>query len=365
MASGVTTPAIVLLLGISLSGCALPAMQSIANQTKPYDSAELESLADLEPGELLNYQQRRYRLEDPPGDHALLNLLHLTATDVAWHTLTGQGYREILDEINELRSGFEYRPIGLDRFSGIRGRIPETLDSAHRKPWSKNDDVFMRVIAEERQNGILPTPGVCHRWSSAYRKNPQSDTFPYIFFSKLLWALAYGESSVYFVTENEEQLAQWIVEREPRSVTLDELFRQSYRLNSGDVYLSLLTPANVFSRFWYLPHRENLSIATQLALITTQQDGAEDNYGAWHHFWGMALFGYCLGETNSRLAGWIESLGSGRVTEHGEVDEYYINRHAGAAGAKLRELIENRPGQRTANRAPAAKDTDASFAFRR
>ncbi len=365
MVPRIATPVIVLLLSISLTGCALPRIQPAVEGPNAYDDEYIEALADLEPGELLNYQQQRYQLEDPLGDHALLNLLHLTATDVLWHTITGQGYGEILYEINELRSGFDYHLIELDRFAGIKGRKPDASATEYRKTWSKTDDVFMAVISQERQYGITPTPGVCHRWSYAYRKNPQSDTFPYIFFSKLLWALSYGESSAYFVTENEAQLAQWIVDQELRSVTLEEVFRRSYQLNSGDVYLSLLTATNVFSRFWYMPDRENLSIATQLKLITAQQNGEGDNFGAWHHFWGLSLFGYCHGETNSRLAGWIESTGSSMVTNQDEVDEDYINRHAGEAGAELRRLIDHWPGEPIKKRVAPGYQANTRLAFRR
>jgi len=124
-------------------------------------------------------------------------------------------------------------------------------------------------------------------------------------------------------------------------VTLSELFRKSYQLNAGDVYLSLLTATNVFSRFWFLKGRETLSIATRLKLITAEQSGEDDNYGSWHHFWGLVLFGYCHGATSSKLVGWLESMGSQRVTKTDEADENYVNHHAGPVGADLRKEIEN------------------------
>ena len=341
----IVTPVIILLLATGLTGCALSPVQKGVNYSNDYASQPVEAMAELKLGELLNYQQQRYQLEDPLGDHALLSLLHMTAADVVWATLTGQGYGEILDDINELRSGFAYEPIGLDRFAAMRGRRPKDSGLGYRQTWSKDDDLFMRVVLQERKNGILPKPGTCHRWSAAYRKNPQTGTFPYTRFSKLFWALAYGESSVYFVTEHEDQLAQWIVDQELRSVTLEEVFRKSYQINSGDVYLSILSATNVFSRFWWLTDRENLDIATRLKLITVEQNGEEDNYGAWHHFWGMVLFGYCHGKTSARLVGWIESMGSRRLAEHDEIDEDYINRHAGSVGAELRRQIELYPGE--------------------
>jgi len=341
MATDIASSVILSLLVFSLIGCAFPSFKSARNDKDFLNDEYVEALSELKVGELLNYQQQKYQLDDPLGDHALLTLLHLTATDIVWLTVTGQGYDEILDDISKWRSGFEYHPVGLDRFSGIRGRKPGDYDSTYRQTWSKNDDVFMGIISQEEKIGVLPKPGICHRWSSAYRNNPQIGTFPYMLFSKLFWALGYGESSVYFVTEKEEQLAQWIVDQELRSVTLNKVFRKSYQLNSGDVYLSLLTATNVFSRFWYLKDRETLSIATRLKLITAEQNWEEDNFGAWHHFWGMVLFGYCHGTMSSRLVGWIESMGSHRVSAQAEIDEDYINKYAGRVGVELRKKIEH------------------------
>jgi hypothetical protein len=343
MAPMILTPVFILILTISLTGCALSPIKKGLNQTGTFDPVNQETIEDLILGDLLNYQQQVYQLEDPSGDHALITLLQLTAPDVVWLTISGKGYSELLDDVNEWRSGFAYEPIGLDRFRGLTEQKPKFSNSGYRKTWSKNQDVFTDVITQEEKNGIKPTTGVCHRWSSEYRDNPKTSTFPYMFFSKLFWTLAYGESSVYLVTEKEEQLAQWVINQKIRSVSLELVFRKSYQLNSGDVYLSILTATNVFSRFWYINDRESLSIATRLKLITAKQNGEEDNFGAWHHFWGMVLFGYCHGKTSSKFVGWIESIGSHMVTEHDEAAEDYINRHAGQVGVNLRERIENWP----------------------
>ncbi len=334
---------ILLSLIFILSACALPSYKSIQNDNYAFNDENIDVLSEYKVGELLNYQQQHYQLEDPLGDHALVVLLQLTASDVFWLTLSGEGYNDLIDDINKWRGDFEYTPIGLDRFHSLRETKPKTVDKKNRQTWSKDDDVFMNVILQEAREGIAPTLGRCHRWSAVYRDNPQTWTFPYLLFSKMFWALAYGDSSVYFVTEKEEQLAQWIVEQEIRSLSLDEVFRKSYQLNSGDVYLSLLTAVNVFSRFWYVNDRETLSIATRLKLISANKSGQEDNYGAWHHFWGMVLFGYCHGATSSRLVGWFESIGSDMVTAHNEADVDYINRYAGKAGVELKAKIENWP----------------------
>lgn len=334
-------PVIVLISCISLTGCVLTPIPQPQNKDGSSSRADMQAIADMKLGELLNYQQQDYQLEDPLGDHALLVFLQLTAPDVFWLTLSGQGYGELFDDINKWRRGFNYESIGLDRFQGMREKKPVACAAGYRETWSKDVDVFMPVIVQEQKKGVTPTTGICHRWSSAYRHDPQTFTFPYLFFSKLFWALAYGDSSVYFITGHEETLAQWIVSQKHRSVSLQQVFRKSYQLNGGDVYLSLLTATNVFSRFWYVNDRENLAIATRLKLITTRQHGEGDNFGAWHHFWGMVLFGYCHGETSARLVGWIESMGSSRVTQQDEIDEKYINRHAGPVGTKLRQNIED------------------------
>jgi hypothetical protein len=333
-------PTVVVFLILLLSGCALAPIQQQGAVTNAADAKVISDLPDLNLGELLNYQQYHYQLEDPLGDYALLSLLQLTADDVAWLTLTGQGYDKLFHKLNVIRADFESIPTELDHFQALREAKPEAFNTANSKPWSRNDDVFSAVIRQQQNNGLIPTPGVCHRWSSAYRKHPKTGTFPYMIFSKLFWALAYGDSSVYFVTEKEEQLAQWIIDQPIRSITLQAIFRKSYQLNDGDVYLSILNITNVLSRFWYVDDRETLSIATRLSLITGQQSPEVDNFGAWHHFWGLTLFGYCHGSTSSSLVGWIESLGSSMVTKQDETDEDYINRYAGQVGVELRKKIE-------------------------
>lgn len=292
---------------------------------------------------MFNYQQDRYQLEDPIGDHALLNILHATAARVVWLTLTGDGYSKMLNNVSDLRNKSEYKPIGLDRFAFLRESKPVDNLESNRNTWSKNKDVFIAIILDEKKNGIVPKEGVCHRWSSSCRNNPQSFPIPYMFFSKLFLALAYGDSSIYFFTEKEEQLAEWILKQQVRTVSLKEVFRKSYQLNFGDVYLSILTVNNVISRFWSANDRESLSIATRLQIITSPQSDLGDNYGSWHHFWGMTLFGYCHGKTSAQLVGWIESIGSHMVSKRDEPDEDYINKYAGQVGARLRTYIHNWP----------------------
>lgn len=323
------------------SGCAIPQYNLTRNDA--YSSIHHTGMdsPNIELGQLLNYQQDRYQLEDPMGDHALLNLLHATSARVVWLTLNGDGYSKLLNDINESRDKFEYKPIGIDRFSILREPKPVDNLESDRNTWLKDEDVFIGVILDEEKNGIVPEAGVCHRWSSSYRNNPQTFPMPYMFFSKLFLALAYGESSVYFITEKEEQLAEWILKQQVRTVSLKEVFRKSYQLNSGDVYLSILTVTNVISRFWTFNDRESLPIATRLQIITSTQSDLGDNYGSWHHFWGMTLFGYCHGATSAKLVGWIESIGSHMVSGRDEPDEDYINKYAGQVGAQLRTCIDN------------------------
>lgn len=357
----IRNPVTMLLMIIVLTGCALAPLQPSTTVTNSSAVNFTEGLNKLNLGELLNYQQRSYQLQDPLGDHALLNLLQLTADDVIWLTLTGQGYDKLFKMLNDIRGDFESAPTALDRFQALRQARPEAPNAENSKPWTKNDDVFRAVILQQQNHGLFPTPGICHRWSSAYREHPKTGTFPYMIFSKLFWALAYGDSSVYFVTENEEQLAQWIIDQQIRSITLPAMFRKSYQLNRGDVYLSLLTITNVLSRFWYVHDRESLSIATRLSLITGQKIPHADNFGAWHHFWGLALFGYCHGSTSSSLVGWIESLGSSMLSEQDEIAEDYINRYAGQVGVELRKQIEQWVAEYSAQRKSSDRtDVDAN-----
>src|SRR5690606_30094235 len=126
----------------------------------------------------------------------------------------------------------------------------------HKAPFKIKNMVLMlkQVITEEfHQNGITPKRGTVHEWSPGIKKKLRRKFVLFSRMPKLLVALSRGATSHFMVTGTEEELKDYILSRPENSINLEEMFRASYRINQGDVYLSLLTVENVLNRFWLKP----------------------------------------------------------------------------------------------------------------
>ncbi|MBI4801585.1 MAG: hypothetical protein HY796_03580 [Elusimicrobia bacterium] len=205
--------------------------------------------------------------------------------------------------------------------------------------------MLTQIMKEEMDaNGITPQFGVPHAWSpefTAYCK-ATGEMIP-LTFTKLLTALASGVTSRHFKTGKENDLVNYILSRPDGSVTLDEAFHRSYVLNSGEVYLTILTIENILSDYWRHPQRDQLAVTRKLANISNFYQGKGDKYGAWYHFHGIMLYGYVRGGLRAYIVGNIESAGS-HVLSPGvnEQQEDYVNSTGGRIGAKAARAVKNR-----------------------
>ncbi len=205
--------------------------------------------------------------------------------------------------------------------------------------------MYLQIMKEEKANGIMPKLGIPHTWSPEFIQycRQKGEMIP-LTFTKLLTALASGVTSRHFKTGKEEALISYILSREDESVTLDELFRQSYRMNDGEVYLSILTIENILSDFWRHPQRDKLAVTRKLANICNFYQGKGDKYGAWYHFHGIMLYGYVRGGLRAFIVANIETAGShvlnGVHDQNGEQQEDYVNSTGGRIGAKLAKSIK-------------------------
>ncbi|MBU2575159.1 MAG: hypothetical protein KKH28_13900 [Elusimicrobia bacterium] len=205
--------------------------------------------------------------------------------------------------------------------------------------------MLIQVMKEEMDaSGITPQFGTPHAWSPEFTAycRAKGEMIP-LTFTKLLTALASGVTSRHFRTGKETDLINYLLSRPDGSVTMDEAFRQSYRLNGGEVYLSILTIENVLSDYWRHPRRDQLSVTKKLANICNFYQGKGDKYGAWYHFHGIMLYGYVRGGLRAYIVGSIESAGS-HVLSPGanEKQEDCVNSTGGRVGAKLAKAVKNR-----------------------
>lgn len=202
--------------------------------------------------------------------------------------------------------------------------------------------MFTQVIAEEAARGIPPRYGKPHRWSTdfAWHYGSLARYSPYTRFSKILLALSSGITNRFMTTGREKPLILYILGRPDQSVTIAEIFRHSYRLNGGDVYLTLLAIENVLAEYWRTDNRENRAVTRKLALVTNQFQGRGDKFGTWYHFFGIMLYAYVTDEATARAAAKTESIGS-HVLSRGEVEtqEDFMNEQGAVLGAKLKEVV--------------------------
>lgn len=361
---------------------ALPALAGPVPRTSvPAPREYTLNLHLLDPLLIANYYQSDYALIDPVGDYALAFKAAQTPAQIAWTLVKSPALHEYRLQVRAQRSAaiahFHLLPQAKPRYADlerskaeIRARVREefraqasrarvsdrertTIETeilagrvdfeGRRNPFRTEAfaDMLKQVILEESKAGIEPRAGEVHRWSPEFMANYGRDFFPFTASSKLLVALARGETANYLVTGRETDLENWLVAQPIESVWPSALFRTSYRLNRGDVYLSILTIENVLARWWLQPNRQFLETTRRLHPIINQLGMNADQFGAWYHLYGIMLFGYAEGAFNAQVIGNIEALGSA-ILSVGEPDlqEDFANSEGGKIGQLLARALK-------------------------
>ena len=206
-------------------------------------------------------------------------------------------------------------------------------------------EMFGQVMVEENQkHGFKTSFGTPHRWSDEMinSKNFRDRYFAIgpIYGSKILLALAMGVGRRFIPSGSEGTLEKWILQKSDNTITIENLFRESYILNRGDAYLSILTISNVLSDLWRAPNRGDLPISKKLTSITNRWQGRGDTFGSWYHLFGIMLYSYVKGGEMAAFVAKIESLMSYWAADGSiEEQEDFINRQGAIAGGLLRKLV--------------------------
>jgi hypothetical protein len=199
---------------------------------------------------------------------------------------------------------------------------------------------FLTVIEEERAPfSEAPLLGEPTRWSLDFQRCLGPQFFGFIAFPKTLGALAIGMGFDLTPTRREEALYRWLLEQPDHSVEPTELFRASFRLNQGDVYLTILTIENLLSRAWLRPERDSLAQTYKLRPIAHSIGPNADTYGTWYHFFGTMLYGYVRNEVSAAGVAEIEALGSRFLSNEEESQENHLNRAGARVGARLKRAL--------------------------
>jgi hypothetical protein len=205
-----------------------------------------------------------------------------------------------------------------------------------------------------RQTGIAPTVGPEHKWSPEARKyrrlgfwrrvgnwmrGGQDFPAPQLHFSKLFLMLAAGQTSRLAVTGQEAALESTLMGRPDRSVTPRDLLRQSYVLNGGDLYATLLTAENVLARDPFDPRRDEQPLQKKLQYLRHDTPEVGDNFAAWYHFFGIALYALVRPAWMAQGVALVESTGS-VFLEGRDRQEALVNREGAEFGSWLRRFVK-------------------------
>jgi hypothetical protein len=294
-----------------------------------------------------HYQQPGLQRVDPKGDAILIRRLDQIPMKLL-STLIKGGYPqaeiqkekeiqavETAQKVDPKALGLKIgrtKPIDVDRLiNAIRQVIQETPDIrpfiGPEHEWSPEAKRYMAY-------------GFWHRMGRHVFGKQREFPAPLLLRSKLFLMLACGWTSRYAATGQEQELMSRLMQYPPRSVQIHDLFRESYRLNGGDLYLTLLTAENVLAGDPYRVDRENDPIQTRLAYIRHDSLPIGDNYGAWYHLHGIGLYGMVRAPFVARAVAEIESFGS-LFLEGADKQEDYINRLGAIWGRKLFRMIKD------------------------
>lgn len=370
------------LFAVSFASFSLLGMLTCPSAGATTISPQTLSEAEAYPAEQLqNYRQSGYKLVDPAGDLALLRRSQLVPS----HIMNNLTHKKVMssytsrDEEYEIVTPEELPkgkiPGASDSFCDYLQRNPSlaslfapvdkgpSADSevqmqkliaainnmgtpiqGKKSPVRRNgfNKMFAEIIKEEEANGIEPSYGTPHQWSKEFLdKYGGSSTM--LMSSKLLMALADGDTIRYMRTEQEANLYNWMVAKPNSSLTIDQVFRKSYELNSGDVYKTLMTIENILAHQWHNSHRESLPLTNRLKPITSGHEYAEDRFGTWYHFFGIMIYGYVEGGLKAELIGRTEALGSFILSPSvNKAQKKGLNLAGGWIGDDLAKLIRTK-----------------------
>jgi hypothetical protein len=300
------------------------------------------------------YQQQSPQVDDPKGDLLLLQTANQIPKFIkaSLKGKTAELLKDRDERLQRLTEKYpEFKPAEEKTNKVVEDYVTHNPDhvaielEGHQAPFKVKNmaNMMKQVISEEyQQKGTVPQEGTIHKWSESSKKEMKKQFPVFARLPKLLVALSRGSTSSYMVTGTENSLSEYILSRPVNSINMEEMFRASYRINKGDVYLTLLTVENVLSRYWLTPGREKRAITTRLKDITNY-NYKTDKFGSWYHLFGIMLYGYAHGSLGAKIVGKLETLGSHVMDKfkNDEKQEDIINAKGGSVGARLRRFVKH------------------------
>lgn len=313
----------------------IEALQGLATLKDLYTNDRDEIVGSFEFAE--RYRLSGYRPVDLQGDAALVEMIRM-APETVKGAIEGTG--EFIESDRELENFEGFNPLAPDR----KALEPPIEGSRNPIRIHQFEKMMRQVIAEEAEAGIPPTEGTPHGWSAEFLERHRGRPgfwmlrWPFTM-SKLLMALFSEQAPKVLPTGQEIHLLGYLLSRPDESVTLDELFRRSYRLNNGDVYLTLLTAQNVLAEYWRTADRENRAVTRKLTSILSRLND-NDKFGSWYHLFGVMVYSYAAGENRALWSGIGERFAHHARDPSGVTQKDLINVEAAVLGASLKRIVE-------------------------
>ena len=287
--------------------------------------------------ESLRYQQDSLMQVDPKGDAYLIRQIDTLPPKLLTYIFKGT-LPQAVTEREQKKNGEVFKigntlPVDIDRLLEccadiMRQHFPDIVPILGKEhTWSPEAAEYLRT-------------GFWHRLKQHADGKQKDFPAPILGRSKLFICLACGWTSRFCATGTEEQLKQIILSRPDRSVTPHQLFEDSYVLNGGNVYLTFLTCENVLAGIPQRWERNSDPIQAKLAYIRHDSKELGDNYGAWYHFFGAALYGMMRSGVKSLFAVDTESFGSFFI-EGPDRQEDLINHYGALFGQNFRKMLDD------------------------
>ncbi len=234
----------------------------------------------------VTYQQKKLMLVDIQGDKVLSQLFMDTAK---------KGVQKCIERRNVPPEQCQYRA---PRFAAYNPILPNVklgkVDNSHVH-FTYDEELTIKklqqIINSQENKGYKVSFGSIHHWASVRPSIVGT--------SKIVVALATASSSRFLYVGKEIALINWIKTQPDKSITIEKLFKQSYLLNRGDVYLTILTIENVLSDATFEKDREKTLVNQKLVDLYTN---SPNKFGDWYHLFGTMLAGY-TGEPATVIAG--------------------------------------------------------------
>ncbi len=318
-------------------------LKRLQQQEKDLQKGDFRKWLVLSPGE--HYQQTELQFDDPIGDAFLMKKLDQMPVNLIKALLPGGHYPQA--EADEKRQKDWIDANGNVIPFEIGKIVPIDVD----RLINKMRDIMYRLPE------IKPVIGEEHKWSSEAQKQMFTSYFarvgrllrgrekyvpmPVMFQSKLFLLLGCGWTSRYAATGQEAALEAKVMAYPDRGVQIHDLFRESYILNKGNMYLTLLTAENVLAGNPYRVDRGEAPLQKKLAYLREDSLPRGDNYGAWYHFFGIGMYGLVRPALVVRAVAEIESMGS-LFLEGKDKQEDYINRYGAIWGRKVEKMMREK-----------------------